>query len=141
MEIWLMLLIFGIGLIVIDIIIDLDIIIYLGAALVVTSLVGYFISNIYVLSFVFILLLLIAFYMMHKKFKSKEEDIKTSFVTVIGKEGIVTKEVDFNSIEPGTIKVIGEDWTATSIVDTKILVGEKIKVVKIEGAIACIERV
>lgn len=56
--------------------------------------------------------------------------IKTNIDMIIGKIGIVTKEI--NELSPGRVKVSGKDWMAVS--NSHIDEGKKVRVLKIEGA-------
>ena len=55
---------------------------------------------------------------------------KTNIDMIIGKIGIVTKEI--NELSPGRVKVSGKDWMAIS--NSHIDEGKKVRVLKIEGA-------
>ena len=55
---------------------------------------------------------------------------KTNIDMIIGKIGIVTKEI--NELSPGRVKVSGKDWMAVS--NGHIDEGKKVRVLKIEGA-------
>ena len=55
---------------------------------------------------------------------------KTNIDIIIGKIGIVTKEI--NELSPGRVKVSGKDWMAIS--NSHIDEGKKVRVLKIEGA-------
>ena len=55
---------------------------------------------------------------------------KTNIDMIIGKIGIVTKEI--NELSPGRVKVSGKDWMAVS--NSHIDEGKKVRVLKIEGA-------
>ena len=55
---------------------------------------------------------------------------KTNIDMIIGKIGIVTKEI--NELSPRRVKVSGKDWMAVS--NSHIDEGKKVRVLKIEGA-------
>lgn len=55
---------------------------------------------------------------------------KTNIDMIIGKIGIVTKEI--NELSPGRVKVSGKEWMAIS--NSHIDEGKKVRVLKIEGA-------
>jgi membrane protein implicated in regulation of membrane protease activity len=59
----------------------------------------------------------------------KPKDIKTNFDRVIGMTGVVTEEINKNTI--GEIKVDGKKWSAIST--KKIPVGEEVTVESIDG--------
>lgn len=73
-----------------------------------------------------------------KKF-SKNDTTVTNANSAIGKEGIVTKEI--NPLKGvGQIKVNGEIWSASSSENTIIAEGEHIKVLKIDGVKAIVKK-
>lgn len=67
----------------------------------------------------------------------KRKVIPTNLDRVIGKEGIVTKDISKNSY--GEVKVGGSVWTATS--KEKIEKDSQIRVLKIEGVKLVVEKV
>lgn len=100
---------------------------------------AYFIDNITIQIVVFILLSVIAL-LITKPFVArvrKRKIIPTNLDRVIGKEGIVTKEILKNSY--GEVKVVGNKWTATS--KKEIKEGKEIKVLKIEGVKLLVEEI
>lgn len=100
---------------------------------------AYFIDNIMVQIVVFILLSVIAL-LITKPFVAKvrkRKIIPTNLDRVIGKEGVVTKEILKNSY--GEVKVSGNKWTATS--KKEIKEGKEIKVLKIEGVKLLVEEI
>lgn len=70
---------------------------------------------------------------LEKKLVSKE---KTNLDRIIGMKGVVTEEIDMFQI--GEVKVDGKAWSAVS--NTKIEVGEVIKILRIEGVKLIVER-
>ena len=75
-----------------------------------------------------------------KKFATNKNPIKTNVYSIIGKNGIVTQ--DINPIEAvGQIKISGEVWSAISQ-DNKIIPKDtKIRVLEIKGVKAIVEPV
>lgn len=66
-----------------------------------------------------------------KLFKNKD-DTKMNNNAMIGKKGIVIKEI--NPLEEtGQVKVAGELWSAITLDNTKIEINEIVKVTKVEG--------
>lgn len=66
-----------------------------------------------------------------KLFKNKD-DTKMNNNAMIGKKGIVIKEI--NPLEEtGQVKVAGELWSAITLDNTKIQINEIVKVTKVEG--------
>ena len=58
--------------------------------------------------------------------------VKTNVDSIIGKEGLVTSEID-NVLSTGQVKLGGMEWSARSTTGEKIEPGEKIRVDRIEG--------
>ena len=67
-----------------------------------------------------------------KKFFKNKDDTKMNNNAMIGKKGIVIKEI--NPLEEtGQVKVAGELWSAITLDNTKIQTNEIVKVTKVEG--------
>ena len=81
-----------------------------------------------------VLLLITTRDILEKKLVSKE---KTNLDRIIGMKGVVTEEIDMFQI--GEVKVDGKAWSAVS--NTKLEVGEVVKILKIEGVKLIVERV
>lgn len=61
---------------------------------------------------------------------------KTNLDRVIGMKGVVTEEI--NEMKVGEVKVDGKNWSAIS--NEPLKVGEKVKILKIEGVKLQVER-
>lgn len=70
---------------------------------------------------------------LEKKLVSKE---KTNLDRIIGMKGVVTEAID--ELKIGEVKVDGKAWSAVS--NTKLEVGEVVKILKIEGVKLIVER-
>lgn len=107
----------------------------------ITMIVSIFVDNVAIQIGIFTIsstLLLFCTRPFVKKF-SKNDTVVTNANSTIGKEGIVTKEI--NPIKGvGQIKVKGETWSASSSENTIIAEGEHIKVLKIDGVKAIVEK-
>lgn len=66
-----------------------------------------------------------------KLFKNKD-NTKMNNDAMIGKKGIVIKEIN-SAEEVGQVKVAGELWSAITINDEKIKINEIVKVTKVDG--------
>lgn len=67
-----------------------------------------------------------------KKFFKNKDDTKMNNNAMIGKKGIVVKEI--NPLEEtGQVKVAGELWSAITLDNNKIEINEIVKVTKVEG--------
>lgn len=67
-----------------------------------------------------------------KKFFKNKDDTKMNNNAMIGKKGIVIKEI--NPLEEtGQVKVAGELWSAITLDKEKIAINEMIKVINVKG--------
>lgn len=107
---------------------------WLGVAALITCLLSLFISNIVVQMAIFTILsaILIAFTRQFANKLNKNDTSVTNANSIIGKEGIVTKEIINNGI--GQVKVSGDIWSAISEdSNVSIPVESTVKVIKIDG--------
>ena len=72
------------------------------------------------------------------KLTKKENEIQTNAYSIIGKKGIVIKEIDPVSGE-GQVKVGTEVWSAKTLGDKKIKEGSQIEVTQIDGVKAVVK--
>lgn len=72
------------------------------------------------------------------KFTSKDSAIQTNAYSIIGKKGIVIKEIDPISGQ-GQIKVGTEVWSAKTADNTKIKEGTEVEVTEINGVKAIVK--
>ena len=101
-------------------------------AALVTSLLG---GEMWLQIVVFIavtILTLIPTRRLAKKYFSKNHHQPTNSDMVIGKDCIVTEDVD-NLVSVGAVKCAGKEWTARSADGEKIAAGETVTAVAIEG--------
>ena len=68
--------------------------------------------------------------LVQKLFKSK--DTKMNNNAIIGKKGIVIKEINTLN-ETGQVKVAGELWSAITLDNKNIDINENVRVIKVEG--------
>ena len=102
----------------------------LGA--LITSLLG---GNLWLQIVIFILVTVITLIptrKLAKKYFSKSHHQATNSDIVIGKDCIVTEEID-NLLSAGAVKCMGKEWTARSESGEKIAAGETVTAVAIEG--------
>lgn len=105
--------------------------IWFAIGAIASMITSFFTNSIFIQLIVFIIVSLISLLITKpiiKKIKSKEI-IPTNLDRVIGKSAIVTKEIKKDKY--GEVKVLGSIWTACS--DRDIDLGEKVKVLSIEG--------
>lgn len=104
----------------------------------VSMILAYFTNNFYIQLLVFIIVSVIALLItkpLAKKLK-KTSFVPTNSDRVIGKIGEVSKKITPDNY--GEVKVFGNYWTACS--KKKIDVGEKVKVIDIEGVKLIVEK-
>lgn len=118
--------------------IDLVTIWYIASGLC-TIVLSLFIDN-FVIQFAFFTILGTILLITTKSFLKdvlKSKDIKTNFDRVIGMKGIVTEEINENSI--GEVKVDGKRWSAIS--DKKIDLNREVIILAIDGVKLKVEEV
>ena len=71
-----------------------------------------------------------------KKFKSKEKIVPTNLDRVIGQIAEVTREIKPNHY--GEVEIFGTTWTASS--RDPLAVGERVKVLKLDGVKLIVQR-
>lgn len=100
----------------------------------IAMVVSFFIPDIIVQTTVFLIssvILILATKPLVKKF-ANIETVKTNIQSIIGKKGLVTKEV--NSIKAtGQVKIEGELWSAIGKDDMDIPKGTEVEVVEVKG--------
>lgn len=114
---------------------------WFGIGSLIAMIVSLFTSNIAVQTTVFILSSTVLLFFTRpfvNKFSKKENEIQTNAYSIIGKKGIVTK--DINPIEgKGQIKVGTEIWSAKSVDDRKIEKGIEVEILEIDGVKAVVK--
>lgn len=110
---------------------------WFAIAALITSILSLFITNIIAQITIFIILsviLILCTRSFAKKITKGDNTITNSY-SVIGKEGIVSKEINMQKDKPGQVRVGSDVWTA--ICDdqnnTIIPVGTKVSILKIDG--------
>ncbi len=99
---------------------------------------SYFTDNVLIQITIFIITTVISLIFTKPLFDKyiKKNIEKTNFDMIIGKTGIVTKEID--PLKKGRVTVDGKSWLASS--EDLIEEGSKVKVLKIEGAKIIVEK-
>ena len=107
---------------------------WLGLGALIAMAVSFITDNIIIQTTVFLIssvILILATKPLVKKF-ANTETVKTNVSSIIGKKGLVTK--DINSINStGQIKIDGELWSAIGENDMEISKGTEVEVVEIKG--------
>ena len=113
---------------------------WLGAGALITMIASFFIHNLIIQTAIFVIsstILILATRPIINKILSKDETVKTNVDALVGKTGIVTKNIKpLNST--GQIKVDGETWSATSENEIEIEKGTQIIVKDIKGVKAIV---
>ena len=109
--------------------------IFFGIGAALTAVISVFTSSIPVqllcFAVVSLIMVLVGRPVMKKLFKI-DKDVKFSTVdAIIGKQGIVVK--DITGMEYGLVKIDGDTWTASSAERNEIKIGTKVEVESIDG--------
>ena len=115
---------------------------WLSIGALLSMIVSFFTDNIIIQTAVFVIssaILIFATKPFVKKF-AKTKNVKTNAFSIIGQNGIVTKDIDsINS--KGQVKIDGETWSAVGKDDIDIPKGTEIEVVEIKGVKAIVKPV
>ena len=117
---------------------------WLGVAALVSMIISFFISNVIIQGTVFVILSGILMFLTRPlvdRFITKPDDkVATNAYSIIGKRGIVTKEI--NEISgTGQIKVGTEVWSAKSLDSSKIEEGSEVEINSINGVKAVVTKI
>lgn len=112
---------------------------WLSIGALISMIVSLFTDNIFIQTAVFVIssaILIFATKPFVKKF-AKTKNVKTNAFSIIGQNGIVTKDIDsINS--KGQVKIDGETWSAIGKNDMDIPKGTEIEVLEIKGVKAVV---
>ncbi len=113
---------------------------WLGIGALIAMIVSFFIDNLIIQTAVFVIsstILIFATKPLVNKFVKNKDSIKTNVDSLVGKTGIVTKNIDsLNQV--GQIKVGGETWSAIGDNGINIEKGTQIIVKEIKGVKAIV---
>lgn len=116
---------------------------WFGIGALIAMVVSIFVPNVYIQALVFIVsstLLIFFTKPFVNKFVNKEKTIATNAYSIIGRTGIVTKEI--NDLKgTGQVKIGGETWSARTLSEETIPENTEIEVVKIDGVKAIVQKV
>ncbi len=104
----------------------------------ITAIVSLFTNNLIIQTAVFVITSTLLLFLTKPFVKkiSRSDKFQTNAYSIIGKTGIVTKEIsDVNNI--GQIRIGSETWTAKS--SSNISKGTEVRVIKIDGVKAIVE--
>ena len=113
--------------------------IWFAVGAIAAFITSFFTDSVLLQLFVFVVVSVVSLFVtlpIVKKVKSKDKFVPTNLDRVLGKEAEVTKEIKPNHY--GEVQVFGTTWTATG--DEVFKVGEKAKVVKMDGVKLIVER-
>ena len=112
---------------------------WFGVGALIAMVVSLFTSNIAIQTavFVFSSTLLLFFTRPFVNKFSKEETVQTNAYSIIGKRGIVVKDIDPISGK-GQVKIGTEIWSAKSFDDRKIEKGLEVEILEIDGVKAVV---
>ena len=112
---------------------------WLAIGALISMIVSLFTNSILIQTAVFVIssaILIFATKPFVKKF-AKTKNVKTNAFSIIGQNGIVTKEIDsINS--KGQVKIDGETWSAVGKDDMNIPKGTEVEVLEIKGVKAVV---
>lgn len=112
---------------------------WFAIAALITCILSLFISNVVVQMAIFVILSVILIFLTRPLAEKigRKDSVITNSNAVVGKEGIVTKEIDCDSV--GQIKVNSDTWSAISNTQEKIPINTKVKILKIDGVKLVVE--
>ena len=112
---------------------------WLAIGALISMVVSLFTDNIIIQTATFVIssaILIFATKPFVKKF-AKTKDVKTNAFSIIGQNGVVTKEIDSINAK-GQVKVDGETWSAVGKNDIDIPKGTEVEVLEIKGVKAVV---
>lgn len=112
---------------------------WLAIGALISMIVSLFTDSILIQTAVFVIssaILIFATKPFVKKF-AKTKNVKTNAFSIIGQNGIVTKEIDSINAK-GQVKIDGETWSAVGKDDIDIPKGTEVEVLEIKGVKAVV---
>ena len=112
---------------------------WLAIGALISMIVSLFTDSILIQTAVFVIssaILIFATKPFVKKF-AKTKDVKTNAFSIIGQNGIVTKEIDSINAK-GQVKIDGETWSAVGKDDMDIPKGTEVEILEIKGVKAVV---
>ncbi len=98
-----------------------------------------FVGQFYVFIITSTILILMSEFLLKKKLKILRSSYKTNIDSIIGAEGIVTKDIN-NVMGGGEVEVMGKKWTALSSDGSVIPAREVVIVKKVDGVKLIVKR-
>lgn len=113
---------------------------WLGVAALITMVVSLFTDSIIIQTAVFVISSILLIFLTKpivRKFMHSKDNLATNAYSIIGKKGIVTKEIN-QTLGTGQVTIHGETWSAKCLNEEIIPKGTNITVVKIDGVKAVV---
>jgi len=114
---------------------------WFGIGSLIAMVVSLFTTNIAIQTAVFVVsstILLFFTRPLVNKFTKNDKEVQTNAYSIIGKRGVVIKEIDPISGQ-GQVKIGTEVWSAKTLGDKKIKEGSQIEVIQIDGVKAVVK--
>lgn len=114
---------------------------WFGIGSLIAMIVSLFTTNIVIQTTIFVLsstILLFFTRPLVNKFAKNSTNVQTNAYSIIGKKGIVTKEIDPISGK-GQVKVGSEVWSAKTLGNENIKEGSEVEIKEIDGVKAIVE--
>jgi membrane protein implicated in regulation of membrane protease activity len=140
MSLWMIWIIIGIACVIIEIFTPGFFFMSIGMSTILTGLFALVVSNVFIQAIVFIIISFLIFINMKKLSKKifKTTDKPTNVYALIGKKGMVTK--DITKTTRGYVKINGEIWSAISVNEDDIEKDSIVVVRKVEGNKVIVEK-
>ena len=116
---------------------------WFGIGALITMIFSFFIPNVYIQSVIFIVsstLLMFFTKPLVNKFLNNKKTVATNANSIIGKKGIVIKEIN-SILGTGQIKINGEVWSAKTESDEIIPENSEVEVIEINGVKAVVKNI
>ena len=113
---------------------------WLGIGALTAMIISFFVDNVIIQTAVFAVTSIALIFLTKpfvKKFAKAGANVKTNAYSIIGKNAIVTKEIDSNA-NVGQIRVGGDVWSAKTENEEVIPAHAEVKVLRIEGVKAIV---
>ncbi len=112
---------------------------WFGIGALIAMITSFFVEDIFIQSIIFIVSSTLLLFLTRKFVKrfEKKDNVSTNAFSIIGKRGIVTKEIN-QALEKGQVKIGSEIWSAKTKDESIIPMGTEIEVTSIEGVKAIV---
>ena len=77
--------------------------------------------------------------LVYKFFYKKKDEVKTNAEALIGRKAIVSERIE-GELNPGRVKVDGDDWKAISLESEPIEVGDAVEITAINSIILTVKK-